>query len=50
MIDKNFQLKELEVLGKGSFGEVVKCFDEKSWQFFAMKIKKVDTEDLSELA
>ena len=38
MIDNNFELKELEVLGEGSFGKVIKCFDKKSWRFYAMKI------------
>ena len=38
MIDENYTLKELEVIGKGAFGSVVKCFDEKKWSFYAMKI------------
>ena len=38
MIDKNFKLTELEILGEGTFGKVVKCFDEKAWRSYAMKI------------
>ena len=30
MIDMNFELKELEIVGKGSSGRVMKCFDKKS--------------------
>ena len=38
MIDMNFELKELEILGKGISGRVIKCFDKKTWKFYAMKI------------
>ena len=38
MIDKNFKLKELEILGEGVSGKVIKCFDKKRWKFYAMKI------------
>ena len=30
-LDKEFDLVFLEVLGEGSFGKVVKCFDKKKW-------------------
>ena len=42
MIDNNFELKELEVLGEGGFGKVIKCFDKKSWRFYAMKIQVIN--------
>ena len=42
MIDINFELKELEIIGKGAFGRVIKCFDKKSWKFYAMKIQVID--------
>ena len=42
MIDMNFDLKELQIIGKGSFGRVIKCFDKKSWKFYALKIQKID--------
>ena len=42
MIDMNFELKELEKIGKGTFGRVIKCFDKKSWKFYAMKIERIE--------
>ena len=49
MIDINFQLKELQMLGEGTFGRVIKCFDKKSWKFYAMKIQMINKNDLTEL-
>ena len=49
MIDVNFELKELEILGEGTSGRVIKCFDEKSWKFYAMKIQVINKGQLSEL-
>ena len=49
MIDMNFELKELEIIGKGTFGRVIKSFDKKSWKFYAMKIQVIDRDYLSEL-
>ena len=42
MIDTNFELKELEICGKGHSGRVIKCFDKMSWKFYAMKIQIID--------
>lgn len=36
--DVNYQYEIIENLGKGTFGQVVKVFDHKAKQFFAMKI------------
>ena len=47
MIDKNFDLKELEMIGYGSFGRVIKCFDKKTWKFYAMRIEMIVRDDLS---
>ncbi len=44
MVDENFQLRELETLGEGGFGKVVKCFDEARWMFYAVKTLKADKE------
>jgi hypothetical protein len=30
-LEKTFNLVFLEVLGKGNFGKVVKCFDKNTW-------------------
>ena len=38
MITRNFSLKELEVIGKGGSGILIKCFDEGKWEFFGLKI------------
>ncbi len=38
MIENNYKLRELEIIGEGGFGKVIKCFDEKSWRFYALKI------------
>jgi hypothetical protein len=38
MIDENYNLRELEVIGEGGFGKVIKCFDERSWKLYAIKI------------
>jgi hypothetical protein len=31
MIDKNYKLTEIETLGKGGNGIVLKCFEEARW-------------------
>jgi hypothetical protein len=49
MVDKNFVLRELETIGEGSFGKVVKCFDEGRWMFYAVKILKSEKEYLGDL-
>ena len=49
MIDMNFELTELEILGEGEFGRVMKCFDKKSWKPYAMKIQVIDRDYLSGL-
>ena len=49
MIDMNFELKELDIIGEGGFGRVIKCFDKRSWKFYAMKIQVIDKDYLSEL-
>jgi hypothetical protein len=41
MIDKNYELKEIEPLGKGGNALVLKCFDKKSWKFYALKIMNI---------
>ena len=38
MIIENFSLEELEVIGKGASGKLIKCFDEGKWKFFGLKI------------
>ena len=49
MINMNFNLKELETIGKGTFGRVIKCFDKKSWRPYAMKIQMIDRNSLSKI-
>ena len=49
MIDINFELKELEICGKGHSGRVINFFDKKSWKFYAMKIRMRDINYLAEL-
>ena len=49
MINMNFELKELEMIGKGGFGRVIKCFDKKSWKFYAMKILIIDRNNLAKI-
>ena len=49
MIDTNFELKELAILGEGGFGRVLKCFDKKSWRFYALKIQVREKKYLAEL-
>ncbi len=49
MVDENFELRELETLGEGSFGRVVKCFDEGRWMFYAVKILKCEKVYLGDL-
>lgn len=41
MIDQNFKLKEIETVGIGANATVLKCFDEKTWQFYCLKIQRV---------
>ena len=38
MIDKNFELIEIEKIGEGANGKVLKYFDQKSWKFYAVKL------------
>lgn len=38
MLDNNYELTEIEPLGKGGNGIVLKCFDKKTWKFYALKI------------
>jgi hypothetical protein len=38
MIDANYKLGELEIIGIGAVSKVIKCFDEKKWGFYALKI------------
>jgi hypothetical protein len=35
---------ELETIGKGGSGKIIKCFDEKSWRFYALKIIEVEAD------
>ncbi len=44
MIEENYKLRQLEIIGKGSYGKVIKCFDEKSWRFYALKIIEVEAD------
>jgi hypothetical protein len=46
MIDENYALKELEVIGKDDFDSVIKCFDEKKLSFYAMKVLRIQNYDL----
>ena len=50
MIDKNFSMIFLEILGEGAFGKVYKCFDESKWKFYALKIEYIEREELQQKA
>jgi hypothetical protein len=45
-MEKTSNLVFLEVLGKGGSGQVVKCFDKNTWQFYAYKIEKFNRDNL----
>jgi hypothetical protein len=38
MIDKNYKLNDIDILGEGGYGIVLKCFDEARREFNALKI------------
>ncbi len=50
MIDKNYELKEIETMGKGGNALVLKCFDKKSWKFYALKILNISESLLMKVA
>lgn len=50
MIDINFKLKELELLGEGACGKVYKNFDVAKWQYYALRKEYIYKKYLGEFA